>query len=584
MDPIRWCCANWWLASPLDSPLAVDFHRASAFLTLAVVIVVGVVTGTAARRLHLPSMTGQIVGGLAIGQAGLDLFGAKTLHGLSPITDFALGLIAVTVGGHLNWHRMRNAGRRLLLLVVAEATITPAVVTVAMVWLGGVSWIDATLFAAVAIATAPATIMGLVKETRSRGVFAKTLLGAVALNNLACIFLFEVARAFVASHEKSSSILAQLWGPTLVLLVAAVIGGGIGVATHWAALQVVGRERPTTASVVALLLAVGLANYFDASPLLTCLFLGVVQTNLTPQRARLVGSAFDDFEPLIMAVFFTLAGMHLTLKHFGLLGVLALVLFLSRASGKALAGTIAMKLAGATRPLRRYLGLALVPQAGVAVGLVLLIQDDPIFARIASLFTGVVLTTVTANELVGPILTRFALRRSGEFGADRSRLLDFLQEENIVTDLNAATKEEAIAKLVALLVQSHRLGHAVDEQQLLQAVLAREADVSTCFGGGLAIPHGELPQCQEMYGVMGISRKGLFFETPDGTPVHCMVLLATPPEQRQRHLEVLAALAKTIGLDPDIKQRLFNAKSAAHAHDILHSEDAIGFNRYLDES
>ena len=567
----------------MQSVFDFDFHRASAFLTLAVVIIVGMAAGGLARRVRLPSMTGQIVGGLVIGQAGMNLFGEHALHGLSPVTDFALGLIAVTVGGHLNWQRMRNAGRRLLVLFLAEATITPLIVISSVVWLGGVSWTNATLYGTVAIATAPATIVALVKETRSRGVFVKTLVGAVALNNLACIFLFEVARAFVASHEEGSSIVAELWGPTLVLLVAAIIGGGIGLAMHWAVGRTVGRERRATAGVVALLLAVGLAYFFAASPLLTCLFLGVVQTNLTPERTRLVDAVFDDFEPLIMAVFFTLAGMHLTLNRFALLGFLTLVMFFGRAMGKTLASAVAMRLAGATQPLRRYLGLALVPQAGVAVGLVLLIQEDPTFDRIADLFTGVVLTTVTLNELVGPVLTRQALRRSGEIGTDRSRLLDFLQEENIETGLVARSKEEAIGKLVNLLVRSHGLGHAVDEARLLQAVLAREADVSTCFGGGLAIPHGELPECQEMFGVMGISRDGLDFETPDQQPVHCMVLLATPPEQRQRHLEVLAALAQTIGLDPEIKHRLFNAESAAHAYDVLHAKDAVGFNRYLDE-
>jgi mannitol/fructose-specific phosphotransferase system IIA component (Ntr-type) len=86
-----------------------------------------------------------------------------------------------------------------------------------------------------------------------------------------------------------------------------------------------------------------------------------------------------------------------------------------------------------------------------------------------------------------------------------------------------------------------------------------------------------------MFGVMGISEQGLPFDTPDGEPVHCMVLLATPPEQRQRHLEVLASLAKTLDSDLDLKHRLFNARSPAHAHDILHSEEAVGFNRYLDE-
>jgi PTS system fructose-specific IIC component len=567
----------------MTSIFAFDFHRAGTFLTLAVVILVGILTGAAARRLRLPSMTGQILGGLVIGRAGLDLFGEGALHALTPLTDFALGLIAVTVGGHLTWQRMRNAGRRLLLLFLAEVTVTPAIVTLAIVYLGGVEWTTATLYAAIAIATAPATIIGLVKETRSRGVFVKTLVGAVALNNMACIFLFEVARAFVASHEAGSSIVHELWSPTRVLLVAAVIGGGIGVAMHFTAAKTARRERLAMASVLALLLAVGLAYYFAASPLLTCLFLGVAQTNLTPQKTRLVDSVFDDFEPLIMAVFFTLAGMHLTVHHFALLGLLSLVMFVARGVGKVLAAGLAMKIARATAPLRRYLGLALLPQAGVAVGLVLLIQDDPTFGRLADLFTGVVLSTVTANELLGPLLTRLALRHSGELGTDRSRLLDFLQEENIVTDLVAPSKEAAIASLVNLLIRSHRLGQEVDEYKLLRAVLDREANVSTCVGGGLAIPHGDLPECKQMVGVMGLSRKGLPFEAPDGEPVHCIVLLATPPEERQRHLEVLAALTSAIGLDPSIKTQLFNAESPAHAYGVLHTGESIRFNRYLDK-
>jgi mannitol/fructose-specific phosphotransferase system IIA component (Ntr-type) len=88
---------------------------------------------------------------------------------------------------------------------------------------------------------------------------------------------------------------------------------------------------------------------------------------------------------------------------------------------------------------------------------------------------------------------------------------------------------------------------------------------------------------KEMCGVMGISREGLPFETPDARPVHCMVLLATPPDQRQRHLEVLAALARTLGTDTEIQARLFDAHSPAHAYDILHEEDAAHFNYFLDE-
>lgn len=164
---------------------------------------------------------------------------------------------------------------------------------------------------------------------------------------------------------------------------------------------------------------------------------------------------------------------------------------------------------------------------------------------------------------------------------DGERLLDFLQEENIVTEFSAESKPEAIRKLVDLLVSSHHL--RLDREALATSVLQREQEVSTCLGGGLAIPHGELTEINQMYGVMAISRLGLNFDAPDGRPVHCMVLLATPPGQRQRHLEVLATLARTVGMDTEVQARLFDARTPAHAYDILHEEDAVHFNYFLDE-
>jgi mannitol/fructose-specific phosphotransferase system IIA component (Ntr-type) len=114
-------------------------------------------------------------------------------------------------------------------------------------------------------------------------------------------------------------------------------------------------------------------------------------------------------------------------------------------------------------------------------------------------------------------------------------------------------------------------------------VLAREAEASTCLGGGLAVPHGILPDSLPMVGVMAISRAGLHFDSPDGRPIHCMVLLGTSNEERERHLQVLAALASNVGTDLAFQEQLFNAKSPAHACEILHGEESEDFNYFLDD-
>jgi len=562
--------------------------NANPLLILATVLTFGVTFGGLARRFRLPSITGQIIAGVLIGSAGLKFFDTEGLKALHPLTGFALGLMAVTVGAHLNVRRLRNAGKRLFFLLLLESIVTPALVIGALHFIPDMHWTTALLFGTLAISTAPATIVAVVKEARAKGVFVKTLIAAVAFNNMSCILLFELARSAVHVQLGNTEISRGdiFLEPAMQLLEALVIGGVGAAAMAGVTRLVKGSERVATAATVILLLTSGLATYFDVSPVLACLLLGVIQTNFTRSREKILDAVFSDFEPAILAVFFTLAGMELHFDHIAEIGLVAVLFFVARFLGKVLSARWAMRLAGATKAVRDNLGMALIPQAGVAVGLVVLLQEDPQFAgqgsEMLSLFIAVVLTVVTANELVGPILTRLALMRSGEAGRDRTRLIDFIHEENVITGLRAKTKEEAIGNLVSLLVTSHHL--RIDRDALLKTVLEREEQVSTCLGGGLAVPHGILPSgSKSMLGVMGISSEGLGFETPDGKPVHCMVLLATPANERARHLEVLGVLAGTVGMDEALQAQLFHAKSPAHAYEILHDEDAESFNYFLED-
>jgi mannitol/fructose-specific phosphotransferase system IIA component (Ntr-type) len=342
-------------------------------------------------------------------------------------------------------------------------------------------------------------------------------------------------------------------------------------------------ERLATAAVVALVLTSGLATSIGISAMLSCLVLGAVQANITHSQSHLVDSVFANFVPAILTVFFMLAGMHLSFEHLERAGILIALYFVTRFAGKMISADLALRAAQATERVRQNLGLALVPQAGLAVGLVLLIQEDPRFAGSAGLFAAVVLSVVAINEIVGPVLTRFALTRAGEVGRDRLRLIDFIQEEHIITDFAAATKEIAISRLVDMLIRTHSL-RRVDRESLLSTVLEREGQGSTCLGGGLAVPHGILPKGEAMVGVMALSRDGLGFETPDGRPVHCMVLLGTAPEERERHLHVLSALARRVGTDRAFQDQLFDSKSPAHAYELLCGEESEDFNYFMEDA
>jgi Kef-type K+ transport system membrane component KefB/mannitol/fructose-specific phosphotransferase system IIA component (Ntr-type) len=557
---------------------------ANPLLVLAVLLASGVLSGALARRLRLPAVTGQILAGILLGPS-LHVFGGDVVHGLGSITHFALGLMAVAVGSHLVWPRLRNAARRLRWLLLFEVTCTPLLVLGAVSLHPQSTWPLAVLLATLSVSTAPATILALVKEARAKGVFVKTLVAAVALNNLAAICLYELAHtaARVALDPSTGhTALDVVAAPFRQLLLSGALGLGVAAALILLTRHTVRPDRLASASFVAILLAAGLADQIGASALLACLVLGVSLANLTPEKEEIGHRVFENFESAIFAIFFVMAGMELDFRYVLPGGALALAVFGARFAGKLLAAGLAMRVAGATARLRRYLGLALIPQAGLAVGLMLLVTEDPSFAAIRDLFLAVVLTVVLLNEIVGPVVARAALALSGDLGKDRPRLIDFLHEENIVTGLKAATKEEAIDALLDLLIRSHHL--KIDRARLRASIFEREQEYSTCLGNGLMIPHGVLDEGAGILGAMGISPDGLDFETPDGAPVHCVVLLATPPAARGRHLEVLAALARSLGSDRSLQQQLFHARSPAHAHELLHAEDeSEDFNHFLED-
>lgn len=370
--------------------------------------------------------------------------------------------------------------------------------------------------------------------------------------------------------------------PLIQLGGALLLGGAVGSMLLLATRHVHKVEQLTTFSIIALFLTSGMADLLGLSNLLSCLFLGVTMVNLAPEKEEIGHRVFANFEPAVLAIFFTLAGLDLDFGFLATGWYLVALFVLSRIAGKIVAGFLAMRMAGATENVRRYLGLGLIPQAGVAVGLLLQIRDNPLFDSMSQMVLAVGVTAVAINEIIGPITARVALARSGNLGKDRPRLIDFIHEENIVTDFQAESKEDALVKLVDLLISSH--GLQVDREAFLDGVLARERVMSTCIGGGLAVPLGNLAEGEDFVGVMAVSRRGLNFGTPDGKPLRCLVLLAGPPEEQGRHREIQAVLAGAIGDNWGLQIQLYNSKSPAHVYEILHAEEFEDFNYFLQEA
>jgi mannitol/fructose-specific phosphotransferase system IIA component (Ntr-type) len=158
-----------------------------------------------------------------------------------------------------------------------------------------------------------------------------------------------------------------------------------------------------------------------------------------------------------------------------------------------------------------------------------------------------------------------------------------LDEHHISVGIEGTTKEEIVRSLAAQLY-STKWSPPVPQADFIQKVLDREAQESTCLGQGLMIPHAILSEGEEVTGILGISSQGLDLGAPDGRPVHAVLLLATPKTEQKRHLQVLAAFASAITRDTNLSEQLYHARSAAHAYDVLHAEDAEDLNYFLEDA
>jgi mannitol/fructose-specific phosphotransferase system IIA component (Ntr-type) len=311
------------------------------------------------------------------------------------------------------------------------------------------------------------------------------------------------------------------------------------------------------------------------------MFLGIFLGNRTRETEEQL-HALEPIEMILFTCFFTMAGVSLHLDELGRMGLMGGAFVIVRFAGKGIGALVGGVISGSSPRIRKNIPLGLVPQAGLAIALVILLQGDArIPAEIRSLATTMVLAAVVVNEIAGPFFARAALRGAKEINKDRPRLMEFLQEEYIKTDLKAKDKWEAIEQLCDFLIRTHRI-RSVNRETLLKTFIERERLQSTSVGVETAITHGRIGSGPSIQGVLGICPDGVDFDTPDGLPVRIIMMIVTPKDHETRHLEVLASLAGMIS-DERIRERLKAARNANEAWEIIESEETHDYNYFLED-
>ena len=575
------------------------FSPEDSLFQLAIVLVTGIIVGEIFGYLRLPKVTGWISAGILLratsGQT-IEITGLSetTVGQFAPYISFVLGYIAFTVGAALHFASLRNSARRLGFLLLGEAVLTPTIVVLVMYFIGGqlapdkITFSASLLLAAIAIAGAPGTTMLVVQEARARGILTRTLVAAVALIDMVAVGFFAFASAYLAESGVGDGAWHSNWSAAFMSM-GQEFGAAFLVGTVSAVVALVlARYLVSPAflgpTMVALILAsYGGARGFDVSGILSCTFAGIAVSNIRHEVVRSAEAYLQSIGGVLFAGFYTLAGMNLDFSLVMKAVGLVLLYFVARFVGKYTGAFTAMSLAEVPVKVRNNLGLALIPHGGVAVGLILIVQHDPRLADSATIVTTVGLAALAINQLVGPSAARQALFRAGEAEKDLPRLLDFLDEHHIAVDVTGQSKEDIIRTLATHLYTTQDRPQ-IPQDEFVQKVFEREALASTCLSQGLMVPHAILEEGQEITGVLGISSKGLDLDAPDGHPVHAILLLATPETDRKRHLEVLAAFARAITRDINLREQLYHARSAAFAYDVLHAEAAEDINYFLEDA
>ena len=383
---------------------------AETLITLGVLFILGLATDMIGRRTRLPRVTLLLIFGFAIGPAGLNFLspGAGTLYSI--VTNMALVMVGFLLGEKLTFSALRRHGRYVLLLSVAEVIATALVMLLGLLLIG-VPVEIALLLAGIATATDPAAVTDVVKETNADGIFTRTLLGIVAVDDAWGLIVFSLLFTAVQSFGGQGDITAPLLAGAWELGGALFVGFGLGIPMAY----LTGRIKPGEPTLIEALgivfLCGGIAIWLHVSFLFASMILGVTVANLAHHHSRPF-NAIEGIEWPFMVLFFILSGASLhteTLLHIGLIGTGYIVF---RVLGRLLGAWVGGTLSSAGSLLCHWMGVALMPQAGVALGMTLVaIEKRP---DLGNIILPVVIASTIVFEVIGPIFTRMGLVRAGD--------------------------------------------------------------------------------------------------------------------------------------------------------------------------
>lgn len=474
------------MLSGLHEALAGTSQVASIIISVAFMLLFGFAMTRITKLLKLPNVTAYILAGILIGPYCLGLIPQRIIDGMDFLSDIALAFIAFSTGEFFRFSTLKKSGAKVMVITICEALLASVVVFIVTFFVLRLDLAFSVVLAALASATAPASTVMTIRQTGAKGDFVDALLQVVALDDIVGLVAYSIAIS-VAVSSKTGAGAFHVWDiirPLLINIGVFALGGVFGFLMKLMMPKKRSTDNRLIISIALLFSFCGICTLLDISPLLGCMSMGTVYINITDDDKLF--KQLNYFSPPLLLLFFVRSGLNFKLdvlvNSSGSIGttpliVIGILYFFFRIVGKYAGAFLGCLAVGKPKETRNYLGLALIPQAGVAIGLAAL------GARTLGGDDGVALNTIilassVLYELIGPACAKLALYLSHSYS---TKLEDLAPVETTTETGQPKTAVELLIERIKKIQETippHELHAHEDEAAFTEAAEQYAADLA----------------------------------------------------------------------------------------------------------
>lgn len=431
----------------ITSPVSITI------ISIAIMLFAGFLLTRLTKLIKLPNVTAYIVAGILIGPYCLNLIPTNFVTNTSFLADVSLAFIAFSTGEFFRFDTLKKNGGKVVIITVFEALLASILIFIVSYFVMHLTLPFSIVLGALAAATAPASTMMTIRQTNSKGDFVDTLLQVVALDDVVGLIAYSVAISIAIASIAGSFSFISVIKPILINLAALVIGGLFGFLMKLLMPKKRSKDNRLIISIALLFTYCGLCSLVDVSPLLGCMCMSTIYINITNDDKLF--KQLNYFTPPILLLFFVRSGVSFDLKALvssSSIGsvpiiVIGVVYFFVRIIGKYVGAYLGSLIVKKDKKVRNYLGLALIPQAGVAIGLAAM-GARTIGGEVGAALETIILASSVLYELIGPACAKLSLFLSKSYDPNNKNIVITEQSKENKEHLEAKNKIDDLIKQI----------------------------------------------------------------------------------------------------------------------------------------